>query len=30
MTFANGAVRAAIWVDGMDAGLYSMKNVLDL
>ncbi len=32
MTFANGAVRAAIWLDGVSAeqGLYSMKNVLDL
>lgn len=30
MTFANGAVRAAIWLKQRPAGLYSMQNVLDL
>ncbi|SFN18549.1 dihydrodipicolinate reductase [Izhakiella capsodis] len=30
MTFANGAVRAAIWLNGRKDGLYDMKNVLDL
>jgi len=29
-TFANGALRAAQWVNGRDAGLYSMQNVLGL
>uniref|UniRef100_UPI0034DE68DE 4-hydroxy-tetrahydrodipicolinate reductase n=1 Tax=Candidatus Thiodubiliella endoseptemdiera TaxID=2738886 RepID=UPI0034DE68DE len=28
MTFANGAVRAAIWLQGNRAGLYSMQDVL--
>ena len=30
MTFANGAVRAAAWLEGKPAGLYSMQDVLDL
>lgn len=30
MTFAKGAVRAALWLDGRDAGLYDMQDVLDL
>ncbi|CAN7698050.1 4-hydroxy-tetrahydrodipicolinate reductase [Pseudomonas umsongensis] len=30
MTFANGAVRAALWLDGREAGLYDMQDVLDL
>lgn len=30
MTFANGAVRAASWLEGKAAGLYSMQDVLDL
>jgi 4-hydroxy-tetrahydrodipicolinate reductase len=30
MTFANGAVRAASWLEGQSAGLYSMQDVLDL
>ncbi len=30
MTFANGAVRAASWLEGKGAGLYSMQDVLDL
>ncbi len=30
MTFANGAVRAALWLAGRDAGLYDMQDVLDL
>lgn len=30
MTFANGAVRAAGWLEGQSAGLYSMQDVLDL
>lgn len=29
-TFANGAVRAAHWLQGKDAGLYSMQDVLGL
>lgn len=28
--FANGAVRAALWAKGKPAGLYTMRNVLDL
>lgn len=28
--FAKGALRAAIWSNGKDAGLYSMRDVLDL
>jgi 4-hydroxy-tetrahydrodipicolinate reductase len=30
MTFANGAVRAAAWLEGKPAGLYSMQDVLGL
>jgi 4-hydroxy-tetrahydrodipicolinate reductase len=30
MTFAKGAVRAALWVEGRSAGLYDMQDVLDL
>ncbi|WP_413727163.1 4-hydroxy-tetrahydrodipicolinate reductase [Sodalis sp. RH19] len=30
MTFANGAVRAAIWLKAQKAGLYTMADVLDL
>jgi dihydrodipicolinate reductase (EC 1.3.1.26) len=30
LTFANGAVRAASWLEGQSAGLYSMQDVLDL
>ncbi|CAC9460835.1 4-hydroxy-tetrahydrodipicolinate reductase [bacterium endosymbiont of Bathymodiolus sp. 5 South] len=30
MTFAKGAVRAANWLQGKSAGLYSMQNVLGL
>lgn len=30
MTFANGAVRAAGWLEGRPAGLYSMQDVLGL
>ncbi|MBD9482467.1 4-hydroxy-tetrahydrodipicolinate reductase [Pseudomonas sp. PDM14] len=30
MTFAKGAVRAALWLDGQDAGLYDMQDVLGL
>jgi len=30
MTFASGAVRAAQWLAGRDAGLYDMQDVLDL
>ena len=30
MTFANGAVRAAIWLEHKSAGLYDMLDVLDL
>jgi len=29
-TFANGALRAAQWVNGRAAGLYSMQDVLGL
>ena len=28
MTFANGAVRAALWLKGKEAGLYDMQDVL--
>lgn len=28
--FASGAVRAALWAEGKDPGLYSMQDVLDL
>ena len=30
MTFANGAVRAAIWLEGKSEGLYDMQDVLGL
>lgn len=30
MTFARGAIRAAIWLAGRDSGLYDMQDVLDL
>ncbi|MGV3344798.1 4-hydroxy-tetrahydrodipicolinate reductase [Enterobacteriaceae bacterium LUAb1] len=30
MTFANGAVRAASWINSKKTGLYSMKDVLDI
>ena len=30
MTFASGAVRAAIWLGGKPAGLYSIDDVLGL
>ncbi|MCS5580195.1 MAG: 4-hydroxy-tetrahydrodipicolinate reductase [Gammaproteobacteria bacterium] len=30
LTFANGAVRAASWLEGQSSGLYSMQDVLDL
>ncbi len=30
MTFANGAVRAALWLQGKDRGLYDMQDVLGL
>lgn len=30
MTFSNGAVRAASWLEGQSSGLYSMQDVLDL
>ncbi|MDH5389452.1 MAG: 4-hydroxy-tetrahydrodipicolinate reductase [Gammaproteobacteria bacterium] len=30
MTFANGAVRAAIWLQDQEAGLYDMQDVLGL
>jgi 4-hydroxy-tetrahydrodipicolinate reductase len=30
MTFAKGAVRAALWLDGREPGLYDMQDVLDL
>ncbi|MFP1739186.1 4-hydroxy-tetrahydrodipicolinate reductase [Lonsdalea quercina] len=30
MTFANGAVRAAIWLSAHKSGLYDMKDVLEL
>ncbi len=30
MTFASGAVRAAIWLQGKKPGLYDMQDVLDL
>ncbi len=30
LTFANGAVRAAGWLEGQSTGLYSMQDVLDL
>ena len=30
MTFAKGAVRAALWLDEKPAGLYDMQDVLGL
>jgi len=30
MTFANGAIRAALWLADKDKGLYDMQDVLDL
>lgn len=30
MTFARGAVRAALWLEGREASLYDMQDVLDL
>lgn len=30
MTFANGAVRAAVWVEGKTSGLFDMQDVLGL
>lgn len=30
MTFANGALRAALWLEAKDNGLYDMQDVLDL
>jgi len=30
MTFANGAIRAALWLEGKNKGLYDMQDVLDL
>ena len=30
MTFANGAIRAALWLEGKKNGLYDMQDVLDL
>jgi 4-hydroxy-tetrahydrodipicolinate reductase len=30
MTFANGAVRASLWLQGQQAGLYDMQDVLGL
>lgn len=30
MTFAKGAVRAALWLEGRKAGLYDMQDVLEL
>ena len=30
MTFARGAVRAALWLDGQGSGLYDMQDVLSL
>lgn len=30
MTFANGAVRSALWLNTMKTGLYDMRDVLDL
>ena len=30
MTFANGALRAALWLEGQNKGLYDMQDVLDL
>jgi len=30
MTFANGAVRAALWLNSKQTGLYDMQDVLEL
>lgn len=30
MTFAKGAVRSALWLEGRDSGLFDMQDVLDL
>ena len=30
MTFANGAIRASIWLEDKNSGLYDMQDVLDL
>jgi 4-hydroxy-tetrahydrodipicolinate reductase len=30
MTFANGAIRAALWVESKNTGLYDMQDVLNL
>ncbi|MDR3815531.1 MAG: dihydrodipicolinate reductase C-terminal domain-containing protein, partial [Akkermansia sp.] len=30
MTFASGAVRAALWLQGREPGLYTMEDVLGL
>ena len=30
MTFANGAIRASVWLQGKPAGLYSMQDILDI
>ncbi|OAT16233.1 dihydrodipicolinate reductase [Buttiauxella noackiae ATCC 51607] len=30
MTFANGAVKSALWLSAMKSGLYDMRDVLDL
>jgi 4-hydroxy-tetrahydrodipicolinate reductase len=30
MTFARGAVRAALWLEGQGSGLYDMQDVLGL
>jgi 4-hydroxy-tetrahydrodipicolinate reductase len=30
MTFAKGAIRAALWLDGREPGLYDMQDVLEL
>jgi 4-hydroxy-tetrahydrodipicolinate reductase len=30
MTFANGAVRASLWLANQPAGLYDMQDVLGL
>jgi len=30
MTFAKGAVRAAVWLDGKKSGLFDMQDVLGL
>ncbi|MCR3778088.1 4-hydroxy-tetrahydrodipicolinate reductase, partial [Pseudomonas aeruginosa] len=30
MTFARGAVRAALWLEGKENGLYDMQDVLGL